>query len=107
MTTLIDWAEQRDQAMQQVEHNANESLPAFSVRAEQFILEYLRYHGETSGEALTDACKRSGITPHDDRAFGPVYGRLAKQKLIEVCGTCVRTKGHGTRGGNIWRLVTE
>lgn len=104
MKSLLDWAAQRDKAMSRVEKNANKAVADFSTRAGEFITNYLREHGETSGEDLTDACKQAGIVPHDDRAFGPVYHRLARTNVIEKCGTCIRKRGHGTSGGHIWRL---
>ena len=104
MTSLLDWADQRDEAMARVEKHATQTFPEFSARAREFITNYLKEHGETSGEDLTDACKAAGIAPHDDRAFGPVYFRLARTNVIEKCGTCIRKRGHGTSGGSIWRL---
>jgi hypothetical protein len=47
----------------------------------------------------------AGIVPHDCRSFGPVYMKLARKGLIEKCGTIPRRHGHGTAGGNVWRLV--
>jgi hypothetical protein len=95
----------RDVAMQQVESNAQKLTPGFSERAEAFILDYLRTHGATPGETITIACCEAGIVPHDERAFGPVYMRLSKTKKIVKCGTCPRKRGHGTSGGNIWKLT--
>jgi len=68
----------------------------------------LAANGATSGEALTDACKSAGIRPPqgmDDRAFGPVYQRLAQANQIRVCGSTVRRRGHGTSGGRVWERV--
>ncbi len=74
--------------------------------AREFVLDYLRHKrtGEASSEEITDACKRAGITPPDDRAFGLIYLFLARRRKIIKAGICPRTKGHGTSGGNIWRL---
>lgn len=102
--TLADALKARDEAMQQVEENAELVSPDFSERAQQFILAYLQRHGACSGEVLTNACLQAGIRPHDDRAFGPVYMRLSRSRKIEKAGFCVRKKGHGTAGGNIWKL---
>jgi hypothetical protein len=30
---------------------------------------------------------------------------MAREGKIEKVGYCARTKGHGTSGGNLWRLV--
>jgi len=80
----------------------------FRERASAFILAHLEAHGATSGEALTDACKSAGIRPPqgmDDRAFGPVYQRLAHSQRIRQCGTATRLKGHGTAGARVWDLA--
>ncbi len=61
--------------------------------------------GPVSGEVLTNACVASGIVPHDDRAFGPVFSQLARQGHIETTGYASRSKGHGTAGARLWRRV--
>ena len=94
----------RNEAMGRVETHAGAS---FKEHATQFVLEYLRTHGATSGEELTTACVASGIKPHDERAFGVVFMSLSRKGLIFKVGTCVRVKGHGTSGGNIWDLATR
>lgn len=73
--------------------------------ARRFILSWLARHGDMSGEALTDAAKEHGFRPHDDRAFGAVFGPLSRRGLIRCVGFCERERGHGTAGGRIWRLV--
>lgn len=85
--------------------HAEADEPGFSERAQAFVLEYLRVHGVSSGELVTDACKLAGIKPAEDRAFGPVYAVLARRKQIEFAGFCARRKAHGTSGGRLWRLA--
>jgi hypothetical protein len=93
---------ERDAALAQVEANAG---PCFKARALRFVVEYLREHGERSGEEITDAAKAAGITPENtDRAFGPVYASLLKDGLIQRVGFCLRKKGHGCSGGSVYRL---
>lgn len=104
-TLFTDWEQQRDRAMQQVGDNAEALCPGFAEAAEDFVVDYLRRHGPTPGEVVTNAAKSSGLVPHDDRAFGPVYMRLSRRGLIRKAGQVVRTKGHGTSGGNVWTLV--
>lgn len=60
--------------------------------------------GPQSGEALVSACKAAGIVPHDDRAFGAVFGSLKRRGLIVEHAYCRRAKGHGTAGGIVWGL---
>jgi hypothetical protein len=75
----------------------------FIEQAEAFVLTYLDTHPDgASGEVITAACKAAGIAPHDDRAFGPVYMRLAKRGAIQKVGTARRARGHNTSGGNVW-----
>jgi hypothetical protein len=101
-TTLERALTERDKAMEQVSKTAGE---VFREQAQDFIVRYLRVFGATPGETLTDACKRQGIVPHDDRAFGGVFLGLSKRGIIHKVGTCLRRKGHATSGGNVWGLV--
>lgn len=100
--TMAEAIEMRDRGMASVEGAAG---AIFKSRARQFILEYLEKNGPSPGENITEACVKAGIKPHDLRAFGPVYMSLAKDGLITKAGTCRRRLGHGTTGGNIWRLA--
>ncbi len=104
--TLDQAFARRNAALDRVERNADEFFREFSRKAQSFVLEYLQRNGDASGEAITNACRKAGIVPHDDRAFWPVYLALARQKKIEKVGFCSRTKGHGTSGGVVWRLAT-
>jgi len=97
----------RDQAMAQVGEKAEQVCEGFQDLACSFVLDYLVKHGPTSGEKLTIACRHAGIIPHDDRAFGPVYYSLVRQKRIVKVGSVRRERGHGTSGGNIWSIYSE
>lgn len=101
--TFDDALAARDVTIARVHENAGDE---FSSGAKWFVIAYLNLHGPTPGEEITDACKLSGITPHDDRAFGAVYKSLSAARKIERAGYCLRRKGHATAGGIIWRLVT-
>lgn len=84
------------------------SDPSFADRAKVAILAHLATHGPTSGEDLTEACKKSGIVPSDDRAFGGVFLGLINPRNPQI--TCLRSDlprkhGHGTSGGKLWALV--
>ena len=79
---------------------------AFRDAAEARILSLLA-QGPATGEVLTTACRDAGIVPPagmDDRAFGPVYRRLAQSGRICQVGTANRAKGHGTGGARVWGL---
>jgi hypothetical protein len=91
--------------MESVATHAERVVPNFAVSAAEFIVEHLRLNGSMTSEELTDNCKMAGIVPHDDRAFGPVFYALRRKQLIHKIGTALRTKGHGTTGGNVWALV--
>jgi hypothetical protein len=84
---------------------AERAEPGFGERAQRHILFSLGHLTQASGEALTDLCKRDGITPPDDRAFGAVYAQMVRKGLIRCVGFVPRAKGHGTAGGRVWRLV--
>lgn len=80
---------------------------AFRDAAEGHILAVLA-QGPATGESLTTACRDAGIVPPggmDDRAFGPVYRRLAMSGRIHQVGTANRAKGHGTGGARVWGLA--
>jgi hypothetical protein len=78
----------------------------FRERAAHFIVTYLGAHGETSSEDLTDACEKiAGLRPTDLRHFGPVFLRLIRTGKIEKCGQVARRRGHGSSGGNVYRLM--
>lgn len=69
------------------------------------VLKLLRAAGRPmSGEELVDACQARGLVPHDSRAFGPVFGTLARRGQIEAVGFAARRKGHGTSGARMWRV---
>lgn len=74
-------------------------------RAREFVLAHLGAHGAQSGELIVNAAKKAGHIPHDDRAFGAVFGVLSRRSRIRVVGTCDRAKGHGTAGARVWALV--
>lgn len=76
-----------------------------SEAAGERIVDLLRERGAMSGEQLTDMAMARGHRPHDQRAFGPIYARLAREGLIRCVGFCPRGKGHGTAGGRLWDLA--
>lgn len=76
-----------------------------SKRTQDFIVAFLSYVGcPVSGEDITDAAKKAGNIPHDDRAFGPVYASLLRHGRIVISGTTTRRKGHGTAGGRVYSI---
>jgi len=60
--------------------------------------------GDMSGEDLTDAARRAGYCPPDDRAFGAVFRAIINGGAI-VVGTCPRRKGHGSAGGKVYGVA--
>ena len=74
-----------------------------TAAARAAVLELLSDGVARSGEQLVDHCLRLGIVPHDARAFGSVFGTLARKGLIEAVGHAARRKGHGTSGARMWR----
>lgn len=70
------------------------------------VLELLREAGRPmSGEELVDRVQERGLVPHDARAFGAVFGTLARRGLIEAVGYAARRKGHGTSGARMWKAT--
>lgn len=82
---------------------ANKELPDFKERALEFIVRYVRQHGETTGEHATLAAVLAGIRPNDDRSFGPVYLAAIRGGLIHIAGHVPRVRGHGSAGGKLYR----
>lgn len=78
---------------------------AFDTRAAAAQILTLLEDGDASGEALVDACIAAGHVPHDARAFGSVFARLVREGRIRCVGYGLRSKGHATAGGRIWRLA--
>ena len=74
-----------------------------TASARAAVLELLSDGVARSGEQLVDHCLRLEIVPHDARAFGSVFGTLARKGLIEAVGHAARRKGHGTSGARMWR----
>ena len=101
--SLTEATAQRDAILTDLEE-ANG--PDFGQQAADFVLGYLREHGDSSGETITDAALAAGIRPEsgDTRRFGPVYAVLARQGLIVRRGYCQRRKGHNTSGASVWGL---
>lgn len=81
---------------------AENSGPDFQRKAYEFCANFFRERVQASSEDATDACVAAGIVPHDTKAFGPVYQRLIRDKVIRFNGYCARRKGHGTRGGSLY-----
>jgi hypothetical protein len=103
-TTLEQAVAGRDAAMQQIDES---DFVVFRKLAQAFIVAYLRKHGDSPGETITDACKQAGIVPRDDRHFGAAFIRLSKCGIIHKVGTCLRRKGQATSGGNVWGLTEQ
>lgn len=76
--------------------------------ARRFIVSWVRRHGPTSGENLTDAAKGHGFNPgiygRDDRAFGPVFAAALREPdgLVVIRSDLIRAKGRGTSGGKLY-----
>lgn len=78
-----------------------------SKAAAKAMLEYLEATPTASSEDLVDAAKRAGHVPHDDRSFGSIIAKLARDRKIRQVDTCVRRRGNGTAGGRIWERCLD
>jgi len=77
-----------------------------SQGAGRFIVGWLVRFGPTSGESLVKAACEHGYRPHDMRAFGPVFKRLANGNQIRALRSdLARERGNGTSGGRLWGLA--
>lgn len=103
---IADARKQGDWLMDLAAQRAERDTPAFTDIAIDFAVQFLRGQPHpVSSEIITNAAKRAGIRPPDDRAFGAVYATAARRGLIRWAGSCKRFKGHGTRGGSLWELA--
>lgn len=75
-----------------------------TASARAAVLELLADGRARSGEEIVDHCLRLGLVPHDQRAFGAVFGKLSRDGRIEAVGFAERRKGHGTSGAKVWRV---
>ena len=74
-------------------------------KARAAVLDLLADGQPRTGEEIVDHCQRLGVVPHDARAFGPVFGVLARRGLIATVGFAARRKGHGTAGARVWQAT--
>lgn len=74
-------------------------------QARRFVLWFLGNEGPKTGEDIVDAAREVGIRAHDDRAWGSVFSKLARDGDIFRDGFALRRKGHGTAGASRWSLT--
>ncbi len=87
--------EQRDAAMESVARNADETVPHWGDMAFDWIKVYAKAHREFISESCTAAALAAGIpAPHDDRAWGPIFARASRQKIIARIGYGTSTRRH-------------
>jgi len=94
-----------DAAIERGAQKARSIDPVFIARASLYMLQYLRQHGTSSGELMTDYCKLCGVRSTDDRHFGVVFRSLIRAGSIRWAGECKRSKGHASRGGSLYQEV--
>jgi len=87
--------------LRSIDHAEAEN-PSFSEQAFDFIVKYIREHGEVPGESVTLAAVKAGIKPPDQRAFGPIYAMALRRELIHVVRYIPRVRGHGRAGGKLY-----
>lgn len=105
---LFDAEQLRDTAIAAVEQRAEQEDAWDSDAVADFVLNFLRTNGPSGSEAITYAAKEAGHVPHDDRAFGSVYMRLAKSGQIVKQGLQERrARGHASRGGYVWGVTQQ
>lgn len=104
MQLSLEWSrELGERGIRRAASNAERFQPGFTRHAAAFMLACLA-RGDMSGEDLTDAARRAGYCPPDDRAFGAVF-RAILRGGARVVGTCPRRKGHGSAGGKVYGVA--
>jgi hypothetical protein len=104
---LIDAIAAGEQAMQACTDKA-ESLGFSTDAAKTFILNWLSEHGQTPGEDLVEAARRTGrpeLIPRDMRAWGRVFALLSGKRIHCLRSDLPRKRGHGTSGGKLWAIL--
>jgi hypothetical protein len=83
-----------------------EKLSFDTSGARRFVVDYLKKYGATSSEKIVLEARDFGFQPHDERAWGGVFGVLSRNDEI-VClrADLPRRRGHGTSGGKLWRAA--
>jgi hypothetical protein len=69
--------------------------------AREYVLAYLREHGPTPAEQITDAARAAGAVPSEYRGFGIVFHQLFRERLIRHVDFCWRRNGRDSR---IWDI---
>ena len=95
-----------EERAQAAEDKAVMELAFDPAKAAQDALAWLQAGGQASGEEIVDYLKSIGHRPHDDRSFGSLFSRLARENLIRFVGYAPRKKGHGTSGAKVWKAAT-
>lgn len=80
-------AELRDIGMKQATDNANEKIPSWSELAYKFLLSYINCHKEFMAEDVRKASEGIVPEPPHKRAWGSIFVKAAKNKLIISNGT--------------------
>ena len=94
-----------EEQQRRVAASAERVLPGFADQAAAAIVDFLLRRGRAVSEDITDAVRRDGIAPPDDRAFGAVFGKLQRNGVIACVGYVPRRKGHGAPGARVWELA--
>ena len=82
-------------SMRQAIERAERLDDTFPARAEAFIYEYARTHGQFISEALTAAAEAAGVVPMSDpRAWGAPFKRAAAAGVIRRIGFGTSLRRH-------------
>lgn len=85
----------RDRGMRQAAEHADHLDDTFADRAYDFLAHYARTHETFISEDATGAAAGKGITsPADQRAWGQVFRRAARDGLIERIGYGTSMRRH-------------
>lgn len=89
-------AQARDVAMVQVAQGADRAHPDWCAGAYVYLCTYAETHAEPFlAEDVRLAFIRGGnVPPHDNRAWGPVFSRAAREGVIQRVGYGPARTGH-------------
>lgn len=103
-----------EQGMDQAGEHADQVYPGWREEAYEFLVSYAERHPFFISEDVSDATKDLNhfVQPPTDRAWGSVYRRAIKERIIERAGTGISRRRHASicpkwRSLVCWRRETN
>lgn len=98
----------RDAGMYASELKANINTPSWSEKAYSFLLKYIENNNEFMAEDVRNASEGKVPLPPSNRAWGAIFVKAAKNKMIQRCGfrKTKNPKAHRTPA-TLWKSITN